>query len=166
MAAALDGASVDVPVINLLSDRAHPCQAVADLLTLRQVFGAGSLGHRSVAYIGDANNVWRSLALGRVDGRDAHPGCLAGRGTGRHRPRSSRSATSAASSLVTTDPAEAAAGADALYTDVWTSMGQESRGRGRAGAPSPATPSTSSCSVSPRRMPSCSTVSRPTAARR
>ena len=50
-------------MINLLSDRAHPCQAVADLLTLRQVFGADSLRDRSVAYIGDANNVWRSLAL-------------------------------------------------------------------------------------------------------
>ena len=50
-----------MPVVNLLSDRAHPCQALADLLTLRQVFG--DVEGRTVAYIGDANNVWRSLAL-------------------------------------------------------------------------------------------------------
>ena len=48
-------------MVNLLSDRAHPCQALADLLTLRQVFG--DVEGRTVAYIGDANNVWRSLAL-------------------------------------------------------------------------------------------------------
>ena len=63
MAAALDAAGVDVPVVNLLSDRAHPCQALADLLTLRQRFGADASRDRTVAYIGDANNVWRSLAL-------------------------------------------------------------------------------------------------------
>ena len=73
MAAALDGGrrgrrtdrtrddGPAVPVVNLLSDRAHPCQALADLLTLRQVFG--DVEGRTVAYIGDANNVWRSLAL-------------------------------------------------------------------------------------------------------
>ncbi len=63
MADALDAAGVPVPVVNLLSDRAHPCQALADLLTLRQVFGAEALADRTVAYVGDANNVWRSLAL-------------------------------------------------------------------------------------------------------
>ena len=52
-----------VPVVNLLSDRAHPCQALADLLTLRQVFGAGSLAEPHRGLRGDANNVWRSLAL-------------------------------------------------------------------------------------------------------
>ena len=54
---------VAVPVVNLLSDRAHPCQALADLLTLRQVLRRRSLADRTVAYVGDANNVWRSLAL-------------------------------------------------------------------------------------------------------
>ena len=63
MADALDAAGVPVPVVNLLSDRAHPCQALADLLTLRECFGAETLGARTVGYIGDANNVWRSLAL-------------------------------------------------------------------------------------------------------
>ena len=65
MAAALDtrasSALAPVPVVNLLSDMAHPCQALADLLTLRQVYGG--LEGRTVAYVGDANNVWRSLAL-------------------------------------------------------------------------------------------------------
>ncbi len=63
MADALDAAAVPVPVVNLLSDRAHPCQALADLLTLRKVFGADGLPDRTLAYVGDANNVWRSLAL-------------------------------------------------------------------------------------------------------
>ena len=63
-----------MPVVNLLSDRAHPCQALADLLTLRQCFGADSRTGRTVAYIGDANNVWRSLALAAVHGRASPPG--------------------------------------------------------------------------------------------
>jgi ornithine carbamoyltransferase len=61
MAAALDTAGVEVPVVNLLSDRAHPCQALADILTIRQEFG--DLAGLTVAYVGDANNVFRSLAL-------------------------------------------------------------------------------------------------------
>ena len=56
-------AVVDVPVVNLLSDRAHPLQALADLLTMRQV--VGPLAGRTVAYVGDGNNVARSLAVGR-----------------------------------------------------------------------------------------------------
>ncbi len=124
MAAALDEASVAVPVVNLLSDRAHPCQAVADLLTLRQVFGADSLRHRCVAYIGDANNVWRSLALAAamlgMPTRVASP-----EGYGPSPEDVKQVADLGGELLVTADPAEAAAGADALYTDVWTSMGQE-----------------------------------------
>src|SRR5665213_2025118 len=60
---ALDAGGVAVPVVNLLSDRAHTCQALADLLTLRQLFGGDGARDRTVAFIGDANNVWRSLAL-------------------------------------------------------------------------------------------------------
>ncbi len=73
-----------MPVVNLLSDRAHPCQALADLLTLRQVFGADGLAGRTLAYVGDANNVWRSLALAASMAGHGHPGGLA-RGLRTHR---------------------------------------------------------------------------------
>jgi ornithine carbamoyltransferase len=112
----------DVPVVNLLSDRAHPCQVIADLLTLRQVFG--DLGGRTLAYVGDANNVWRSLALGAsmagMTFRTATPD-----GYGPDADDLARVARLGGEVEVTTDPAEAVAGADAVYTDVWTSMGQE-----------------------------------------
>jgi len=111
-----------VPVVNLLSDRAHPCQAVADLLTLRQVFG--DVEGRTVAYIGDANNVWRSLALAAamtgIRVRTASP-----EGYEPDADDLARVARLGGEVEVTTDPMEAATGADALYTDVWTSMGQE-----------------------------------------
>ncbi len=130
MAAALDehDGGIDappnggVPLVNLLSDRAHPCQVIADLLTLRQVFG--DLGGRTLAYVGDANNVWRSLALGaamvgmRV--RTAAPD-----GYGPDADDLARVARLGGEIEVTEDAAEAVAGADAIYTDVWTSMGQE-----------------------------------------
>ena len=61
MSTALDSAGVQVPVVNLLSDLAHPCQALADVLTMRQVFG--DAGGRTLCYVGDTNNVFRSLAL-------------------------------------------------------------------------------------------------------
>ena len=119
-------AAATIPVINGLSDFSHPCQILADLLTIREV--RGSLERVKVAYIGDGNNVAHSwiLAAGLLGldfvlaapkGYDPDPGVLAearriwkGRGLP---PR------------VVRDPAEAAAGADFLYTDVWTSMGQE-----------------------------------------
>jgi len=131
MATALDGEGAapgagpgpaPVPVVNLLSDSAHPCQALADLLTLRQVFG--EVEGRTVAYIGDANNVWRSLALATamtgVRLRTASP-----EGYGPDADDLARVARLGGDVEVTLDPADAAAGADALYTDVWTSMGQE-----------------------------------------
>ena len=111
-----------VPVVNLLSDRAHPCQALADLLTFRQVFG--NVEGRTVAYIGDANNVWRSLALAAAMSgivlRTASP-----EGYGPDADDLARVARLGGEVEVTSDPMEAATGADALYTDVWTSMGQE-----------------------------------------
>ena len=129
---ALDGAGVAVPVVNLLSDRAHPCQALADLLTLRHHFGP-AVGERPVAYIGDANNVWRSLALAAsmagIPTRVASP---AGYG-----PTADDVALVRAFGgdlLVTDDPAAAADGAAALYTDVWTSMGQEDERAARLAA--------------------------------
>jgi ornithine carbamoyltransferase len=103
------GAS-SVPVVNLLSDDAHPVQALADLLTMRQRLG--SLAGRSLAYVGDGNNVCRSLmsaaALAGMDMRVATP-------AGYEPPGGS----------TTQDPTDAVAGADAVYTDVWASMGQE-----------------------------------------
>ncbi|HUC36657.1 MAG TPA: ornithine carbamoyltransferase [Acidimicrobiales bacterium] len=122
MVDALADAGVDVPVVNLLSDLAHPCQALADLLTMRQVFG--DLGGRTIAYVGDANNVWRSLALGAamtgVRVRTASPD-----GYGPDADDVERVVRLGGDIEVTDEPAEAAAGADVLYTDVWTSMGQE-----------------------------------------
>ncbi len=102
--------------------RAHPCQALADLLTLRHVFG--EVEGLTVAYVGDANNVWRSLALAAamtgVRLRTASP-----EGYGPDADDLARVARLGGEVEVTTDPLDAAAGADALYTDVWTSMGQE-----------------------------------------
>jgi ornithine carbamoyltransferase len=124
MASALDAADVGVPVVNLLSDRAHPCQALADLLTLRQHFGVDGTRSRTLAYIGDANNVWRSLALAAsmvgIPTRIASPA-----GFGPSADDVAHVRSFGGELLVTSDPREAAAGADALYTDVWTSMGQE-----------------------------------------
>ena len=126
MAAALDAAGVRVPVVNLLSDLAHPCQALADLLTLRQVFGADS---RRRPHRGLRRRRQQRVALVR-----RRPPSMAGHATRIAAPdglrtgsgrRESWSGRSAAELEVTTDPVEAVDGADALYTDVWTSMGQE-----------------------------------------
>jgi len=110
-------AASTVPVINLLSDDAHPCQALADLLTIRQRLG--SLQGTVVAYVGDGNNVCRSLmvggALAGVTVRVATP-------PGYEPPADVVARTG---TELTHDPAEAADGADAVYTDVWASMGQE-----------------------------------------
>lgn len=130
MAAALDGAGVPVPVVNLLSDRSHPCQALADLLTLRQVFGAESLPGRTVAFVGDANNVWRSLAIAAsmegIPTRVASP-----EGYGPSSEDVALVTSFGGDLIVTTDPRVAVDGADAVYTDVWTSMGQEAEAKVR-----------------------------------
>ena len=111
-----------VPVVNLLSDAAHPMQALADLLTVRQLFGDGE--DVKVAYVGDANNVWRSLAIGcamlGIDTAVASPPGYAPSDVDLDRVRAS-----GGEPLVTNRPAEAVEGADVVYTDVWTSMGQE-----------------------------------------
>jgi ornithine carbamoyltransferase len=124
MAGALDAGGVAVPVINLLSDRAHPCQAVADLLTLRRVLGADTLGDRTVTYVGDANNVWRSLAIvlsmAGIASRVSSP-----EGYGPSRSDLELARSFGGRVEVITDPREAVAGVDAVYTDVWTSMGHE-----------------------------------------
>jgi ornithine carbamoyltransferase len=115
-----------VPVVNGLSDWAHPCQALADLMTIREHFG--SLAERKVAYIGDGNNVARSLMS--VCMKTGMPFAMAAPRTYQLDPGSVEAgrtvaARSGASIEVTEDPAEAVAGADIVYTDVWTSMGHE-----------------------------------------
>jgi ornithine carbamoyltransferase len=118
----------DVPVVNLLSDLAHPCQALADLLTLEDEFG--SLEGRTVAWIGDGNNVCASLvlaaALGRMPVRVATP-------PGFELPQEvvDRARALGGEVSVGSDPEAAADDADALYTDVWTSMGQEADAEAR-----------------------------------
>jgi ornithine carbamoyltransferase len=115
-------AASSVPVVNLLSDDSHPCQAVADLLTLHQHFG--KLEGLTLAYVGDYNNVSRSLALaGALTGIEIRLGCPPGYG-----PADAdidRLRMLGGEPVVTSRPEEAVDGADAVYTDVWTSMGQE-----------------------------------------
>ena len=125
-------AAVDaVPIVNLLSDLAHPTQIVADLLTLRARWG--ELAGRSVAWVGDGNNVARSLVLGAARaGVDVRLACPAGHFTDPVAVDGARSL--GVEVLETTDPAEAVAGADAVYTDVWVSMGQEAEAAERIDA--------------------------------
>jgi ornithine carbamoyltransferase len=113
---------VDVPIVNLLSDRAHPLQALADLLTLRDHFGA--LEGRRLAYIGDGNNVAASLAFAAaLSGLELVVASPSGFELPDAVIEGARNLGGAVEQV--TDPYDAARGADALYTDVWTSMGQE-----------------------------------------
>jgi ornithine carbamoyltransferase len=128
MAAALDESGFGVPVVNLLSDAAHPCQAVADVLTLREVLGP--LPGRTLTYVGDANNMARSLAkAGLLEGMEVRVASPAGYSFDAVEVAGLRADAEAigrgGSLQVTDDPRDAAKGASALYTDVWTSMGQE-----------------------------------------
>jgi ornithine carbamoyltransferase len=112
-----------VPVLNLLSDVAHPLQSIADVLTMRREFGA--LAGRSVAWIGDFNNVARSLfEASAMCGM--HLRCASPDGFGPTADDAARcEALGAASVTVTTDPREAARGASAVHADTFVSMGQE-----------------------------------------
>jgi ornithine carbamoyltransferase len=112
----------DVPVINGLSDLLHPCQLLADYLTIRETFG--TIRDLTIAYVGDGNNVCNThveaamlagsrLRIACPEGFDPDAGLLA---TARER---------GADIEIVRDPREAARGADVLYTDVWISMGQE-----------------------------------------
>jgi ornithine carbamoyltransferase len=115
-----------VPVINALSDFEHPCQALADLFTIREHLG--ELHGRVVAYLGDGNNVSHSLLLaGTKTGmtvRVATPPGFEPIPQVVHRAEEIAAETGGAVEL-THDPEDAAIGAHALYTDVWTSMGQD-----------------------------------------
>ncbi len=120
--------AADVPVINGLSDDHHPCQGLADLLTLREEFG--TLDGLKVAYIGDGNNVAHSLAIGcaltgarltiaHPEGHAPDPGVV------------ELARSLGAAPTLTQNPREAAENAHALYADVWASMGQESEAEDR-----------------------------------
>jgi ornithine carbamoyltransferase len=117
-----------VPVVNLLSDDAHPLQALADLLTIRQHFG--SFDGRTVAYIGDSNNVSRSLAIACARaGMAFRYGCPSGYGPSEVELDHVRGLGGSAD--VFTKASEAADGADVVYTDVWASMGKEDEAEAR-----------------------------------
>ncbi len=113
-----------VPVINALSDRFHPCQALADLLTLRETFGNDLTGKR-LAYVGDGNNMAHSLLLaGTRMGMEVAVATPRGYEPDETVVQLARTGEKG-SVVLTNDPSEAVAGAVAVYTDVWASMGQE-----------------------------------------
>jgi ornithine carbamoyltransferase len=122
-----------VPVINGLSDLLHPCQALADYFTIRELFG--DLSGRKLAYLGDGNNVCHELMFGAVKLGVA----MAVASPEGHKPNElivksavrEAQKTKAPVPLITTDPQEAIADADVVYTDVWASMGQEAEAEAR-----------------------------------
>jgi ornithine carbamoyltransferase len=128
-------AEASIPVFNALTDDEHPFQALADLLTLREHFG--SLAGRVLTFVGDGNNVYHSLALAGatlgMEIRLAHP-----EGYGPHEATVALAERIAAANggkiVVGTDARQLVPGSDALYTDVWVSMGQEEHARARTAA--------------------------------
>jgi ornithine carbamoyltransferase len=124
-----------VPVINALTDQHHPCQALADLLTLRERLGV--LGGRKIAFVGAGNNVAHSLMeAGALSGMDVAVATPPG-----YEPDGDITAAASwhadrvdASIEITDDPHEAVKDADAVYTDVWVSMGEEEEQHQRAEA--------------------------------
>jgi ornithine carbamoyltransferase len=121
-----------IPVINGLTDHSHPCQAMADFLTILE--HKGRLEGLKIAYVGDSNNVSNSLmfaaarfgthiAIGSPAGYQPKPEVM--------KWTQDEGAKTGSTLLVTTDPAEAVAGADVVYTDTWASMGQEAEAYAR-----------------------------------
>jgi ornithine carbamoyltransferase len=125
--------AASVPVVNALSDFEHPCQCLADLLTIKEV--KGELAGTIVTYLGDGNNVTHSLLFG---GAKAGMHVRAGTPPGFEpipqvvQRASDIAAETGGSVTITHDPIEASRGADVLYTDVWASMGQEAEADERA----------------------------------
>jgi ornithine carbamoyltransferase len=112
-------AGAEVPVVNALTPLHHPCQALADLLTLRE--RRGDLAGQRLAYVGDGNNVARSLAIaGELAGVEVVVAAPDG-----YQLEEGHEAK------LTADPRDAAAAADAIYTDVWVSMGDEAEAERR-----------------------------------
>jgi len=121
-----------IPVINALSDLEHPCQAMADMLTLQEHFG--DVHNLHLAYVGDGNNVAHSLMLAAASlgatisvatPEEFEPSAAMTKAA------KALAAISGGSVEVVHDPLDAVAGADAVYTDVWASMGQESEAEDR-----------------------------------
>ena len=121
-----------VPVINALTDQEHPCQALADLLTLKETFG--TIEGLTLAYVGDGNNVANSLMiLGGLLGVNIHLACPEGfEPLPEFLEKARSNALFGCSIKIFNDPYEAVSGAHALYTDVWASMGQEEEKMKRA----------------------------------
>jgi ornithine carbamoyltransferase len=123
-----------VPVINALSDWEHPCQTLADLLTMRE---HGGTRGRTVTFVGDGNNVARSLSQGAASEgmhvRLVAPSAYTLDGPSVAAARE-RAASASGSVTLYTDPTEGVRGADIVYTDVWTSMGQEAESAARVAA--------------------------------
>jgi ornithine carbamoyltransferase len=115
-----------IPVINALTDDHHPCQALADMLTLEEAFG--QLEGLRVAYVGDGNNVCHSL----IQGAGLTGFTLAVATPEGYEPNAEIVAAAAGQVELGRDPAAAVRGADAVYTDVWASMGQEKEREERA----------------------------------
>ena len=125
-------AAAKIPVVNALSDLEHPCQALADLLTIRERFG--SLEGRKLAYVGDGNNVAHSLLLaGALAGMHVSVATPAGYEPIPQIVKRAQELASQTSGSVTVGTAAPAAvrDADAVYTDVWASMGQEAEATDR-----------------------------------
>src|SRR5512141_778900 len=119
----------DVPVVNALTDSSHPCQVLADLLTVTERFGADALarGGLSIAWIGDGNNMANSwLEACALLGFDLRLACPAG-----YDPDPALLARAGARAKVVRSPAEAVQGAHVVNTDVWASMGQEAEAEER-----------------------------------
>jgi ornithine carbamoyltransferase len=116
-----------VPVINALSDLYHPCQALADALTLEERFG--NLEGRKLAFVGDGNNVAHSLLLTAT--RRGMSVTIATPPGYEPNPEIAAQAAEFGPVSITNDPAQGVEGADAVYTDVWASMGQESEAEQR-----------------------------------
>jgi ornithine carbamoyltransferase len=116
--------NASIPVINGLTDSSHPCQALADVMTIRERFGR--LEGLKVVYLGDGNNVCASLMVACAKlGMDFVAATPEGYRPAEEAVRIAREA--GGSVELTSDPREAVEGADVLYTDVWTSMGQDAQ---------------------------------------
>jgi ornithine carbamoyltransferase len=125
----------DVPIVNMLTALHHPCQALADLLTLREAYG--SLEGVRVAYVGDGNNVARSLALlGTLAGMHVAVASPPGYTLDEQAPLPAPEGGTGTLTLHT-DPRAAVEGAQAVYADVWVSMGDEATATDRRSTGSP-----------------------------